>query len=395
MTYLICCTYEVGGLPYRMAEVLNRKGVKTLYISLAEKTHGHDSTSFHHDHPTVDWDLTAQIGKRDSLSKGALVRLLGRIRKEYQIHGCLATGTECYLLKEAGFNYKYWSYGSDLDQFCFSPIWPRGYPAWKKPLVYTVFLMVQRRKARTTIRYADAVMISSYQQETLEKLFPEKPLFFLPHVMKIPEIALLERERLRSHDELCREMDAGYFFFSPTRHYWADSNRNLADNKANDVILKSFQKYLETKKDEPVKLILVRKGPDVDASISLAEELGIDNRVMWADEMKREKLNRFYQGATLCFGQFGTPVLTYAAIEAMANACACITYTGTGRPHIPFYREPPPVLSTKNPDEIAFLAKRLVTDKIYHRELSQRLWHWVNENCNEDKFVESFLHTFA
>lgn len=395
MTYLICCTYEVGGLPYRMAEVLNGKGVKTLYMSLAEKTYGHDSTAFHHEQPTPAWDLTGQIGMRAWLRRSDLIRLLSRIRKEYQIEGCLATGTESYLLRKAGFHYKYWSYGSDLDQFCFSPIWPRGYPSWKKPILYAVFLLGQRRKARSTINCADAVMISSYQHETLEKLFPGKPLFFLPHVVKTPDIGLLERERLRCHEELCRDLGAESFFFSPVRHFWAGSNKSLKDNKANDVILKAFKQYLKTESDRGVKLVLVRKGPDVRESQYLAKELGIASRVVWVEEMKRETLNTFYRGATVCFGQFGTPVLTYVAIEAMANACACITHTGKVDPRVPFYPEPPPVLSTNNPDEIAVLTKMLVTDKSYHQEVSRSLWSWVNENCSEDRFVEAFLHTFA
>ena len=47
MSYLIFCSFEVGGLPYRMAEILNAHGVEAYYASIAKPTLGHDSTQFH------------------------------------------------------------------------------------------------------------------------------------------------------------------------------------------------------------------------------------------------------------------------------------------------------------------------------------------------------------
>ena len=135
MSYLIFCSFEVGGLPYKMAETLNRHGVKTYYISLAWKNHSHDSTAFHYGEKREDWDLSSYFDSRFWSTKKDIA-FLRHMKIKYNIDYCLATGHKAYLLKEAGMDYAYLSYGFDLDQCCKFIIFPKGMPFGKERVSY-------------------------------------------------------------------------------------------------------------------------------------------------------------------------------------------------------------------------------------------------------------------
>ena len=55
MNYLVFCSYEVGGVPYQIAEVLNRHGISTCFISLTQEASGHDSVQFHFGKQEEKW----------------------------------------------------------------------------------------------------------------------------------------------------------------------------------------------------------------------------------------------------------------------------------------------------------------------------------------------------
>ncbi|CAN0499711.1 unnamed protein product, partial [Phaeothamnion confervicola] len=56
--FLIFCSYEVGGFPYKMAEILNRHSIVTYYISVDREQFGHDSTTYHWGTQREEWDLS-------------------------------------------------------------------------------------------------------------------------------------------------------------------------------------------------------------------------------------------------------------------------------------------------------------------------------------------------
>lgn len=392
MNYLIFCTFEVGGLPFQMADILNRNGIKTYYISLDRNSSDHDSTLFHFGNRAEDWDLSNMF--RDLTSTSEIVARLRSVCKNYNISHCLATGTGAYLLHKAGVNYQYWCFGADLDQLCFHRVFPLGYPLWKKCVISLLCFLKERPKARESIRKAQSVMIALYQIEALNKISPSKKLFFLPHYFKITDYDELLSKKNENKDNICREIKAKRFFFSSVRHVWSGYLKDETDNKGNDVVIGSFKKYLEITNDFDSKLVLVEKGPDVEGSKSLIRQLGIAKHIVWIKEIRRDELNAFYQGATLCFGQFGTSAISFAVLEPLANATICISYYGTSHPSIPFYRDFPPILNSKNAEEIARFMFSFVNDKIYYENMCYRSWQWIRDNCSEQKFVELFVKSF-
>ncbi len=392
---LVFCAFEVGALPYKIAEALNRHGVKTYYVSVAPKPGGHDSTTFHFGDQQADWDLTDTLS--DSLdSEEDTVRLLSQIREKYGITSGFATGQTAYLLKMAGIPYRYWSFGSDLDEYCFLPhnLWNwslrRDYHKLRR------FYREVRKPTRKSFRDAEAVMIAPYQAKLLSRVSRRKKLFFLPHVLTTsPDYDLLLREKAEARERICKKIGAKEFFFAAARHVWAEDHKDWMDNKGNDRMIHAFARYLELRGDSGAKLVLVSKGPDVAASKSLASDLGLAEQVVWAEEMRRKDLDDYYRGARACFGQLGNPVVTYCALEPLANGSPCVSIFHPNTSHVPVYEDMPPLLNVVEPDEVARTLCRLSEDDDYHADICHRSWLWTKNNCSEEQFVRSFAGLFS
>lgn len=389
MAYLIYCSYEVGGLPYAMAEVLNRNDVETYYVSTARRARGHDSTRFHFGDVKTPWDISASVsglGGTVGLVR-RLVRVLGKLPL---IEGCLATGSNAYLLKRTGLSYKYWSYGSDLDQMCFWPSLPSHSLNVKAWLTYAYYIS-QMAHARQSIRAANAVMIAPYQHEALQRISPDHELFFLPHIVPTDGFEQILKKKSSIGGSLRHKFGASHLFFSSTRHYWGGIARSRSDNKGNDVILRAFAKYRARTKSKSPKLVLVRKGPSVESTARLAASLGIEGDVIWIDEARRDELDAYYLGADLCFGQFGNPVLAFSAIEPLACATPVASFIGSRDEQVPLYDNAPPLCNSMDHDVIAEFMRDAIEDETKRQNLCFDSWSWANQNCSERAFARKFI----
>ncbi|MBU1147065.1 MAG: hypothetical protein KKD11_01835 [Candidatus Omnitrophica bacterium] len=389
MSYLIFCSFEVGGLPFKMAETLNRHGVRTYYISFAKNARGHDSTDFHYGKKREDWDISS-LFDRDFRDSRKDIEVLRHIRPSFDITHCLATGHKAYLLRQAGMDYGYWCYGSDIDYYYKYFLFSGTLPIWKKMMLWPYLTLTFCREQRKSIIGSSSLMISPHQSENYKRLCPGKRLFFLSHLIDVMDYEELREKKKESKKRICEGIDAERFFFSSTRHFWHGKNRNITDCKGNDVILYSYARYLEISGDKDSKLILVKKGPDVVSSNRLIRELGINNYVVWVDEMRRDELSIYYQGASMCFGQFGTPSLTYTVLEPLSNGCSSVSFVVADNKDVPFYDPMPPVLNSKDPKEIADFMCKLTTDTEYADKLSYDSWLWAKGNCSEEIFVKTF-----
>ena len=391
MNYLIFCSFEVGGLIFKMAQTLNYHGIKAYYISLAQIPCGnYNSTEFHYGKRQEAWDLSPLFFKNENRLNES-VKILRRIKKDYGITACLATGHKSYLLKEAGIKYKYWTYGADLYHYNNPSIILAGLPAWKKVMLSPYVLLGYARQQKKSILYASSMWLEFHQLKVHQRLYPKKPVFFLPRVVKTADYRQLCREKAESKNMVCRATGAKQFFFSSTRHFWAGNNNRLVDCKANDVIVNAFARYLEISNDKSTRLILVKRGPDASQSEQLARKLGIDGFVVWINEVKRDDLRAYYQGASACLGQFGAPILAYTALEPLACATPTASFFEYNNALVPFYITPPPVFNCKEPAVIAEFMRKMVSEPDYASRLSYDSWSWAKENCSEEKFVESFV----
>lgn len=393
MSYLIFCSFEVGGFPFRMAETLNRNGVETYYIYLGKRGLEHDSAQFHYGDQQPNWDLSNSF-QNILMDSKKIVQRLKKVTTERNILHCLATGRNAYLLKMAEIEYKYWSYGSDIDQACFLRIPLSNTPLCKRLIQHPYRVVSELLKARKSIKASTSVMISPYQFETLKKICAGKKMFFLPHYFKMLDYPILLQQKTQNKKILKERIGSEHYFFSSTRHVWCGSLREMADNKGNNIILNSYALFKKISGDDHSKFVLINKGPDVESSKLLSRRLGIQDDVLWFDEMKREELDRYYQGADICFGQFGTPVVTYAALEPLANGTISISFLNKNNPPVPFYKEKPPIFSSKDPREIVEFMVRTLAEKKDYEALSHKSWLWIQNNCSEETFVKSFIELF-
>jgi glycosyltransferase involved in cell wall biosynthesis len=376
-----------------MAETLNRFGVETYYVYLGKRETGHDSTQFHYGNREEPWYLSSRFQPIFNNSAEVIHRL-GQIKNEYHITHCFATGTEAYHLKRAGIRYHYWSFGSDLDYKCFIRAGSKN--RWKmlRFFRHPFRVYAERRRARDSIRYADSVMVSPYQIKAFRKIFGDKNVFFLPHCFKVVDYTTLLPQKEVNKRLICKEIQADRYFFSSVRHCWTGDWKRMTDYKGNEVILHSYAKYLSLAKNDHSKLVLVKKGPDVEASKYLSKRLGIENRIIWVDEMKRDELDKYYQGADLCFGHFGTPVLTHVVLEALKNGTIGISFSIKRMANFPFYVEDPPIFNSRSPEEIAEFMIQILNDQARSNQQSSQSWFWIKNNCSEEIFVESFRSIF-
>lgn len=392
MSYLIFCSFEVGALPYKMAETLNRHGVKAYYISVAQNSFDHNSTRFHYGKTQDHWDLSSLFeGQRDGRK---YVKLLRDIKSRYSIKSALGIGGKSYILGRAGIDYRYWSYGADLDPWCRFPVVPPEFPMWKKVLLYPYYFITVCRRHRKSLFNAGSLMIGPHRLKIYRELCPGKRLYFISQLISVTgSYEELCRKKRENKERICRTIGAERFFFSPVRHVWTKKNLSFAhNNKGNDIILYSFKRYLDVSKDKGAKLVMIKKGPDVAESKKLIKDLGIHDYAVWLDEMRRDELWGYYQAASMCLGQFGTPVLSYGALEPLANATPSVSFFEKWNDEIPFYETVPPVFSSMSPGEIADHMVKIVSDKEYASDLSRRSWLWAIENCSEERFVETFLN---
>lgn len=389
MNYLIFCSYEVGGFPFKMAETLNRHGVKTYYISLAPNSNDHNSTEFHYGKRKEKWDLSDLFDKKFYSSQN--LRTLKYVKSKYNIEIAFATGHKSYLLNSAGIDYKYWCYGSDLDQYCKKFIFPENFPIWKKLILNPYFLLTFCKMQKKSIIKARSLMISFYQIKDCKAICPKTQLFFLPHLIYVAPYEKLFRKKIESREKICKSIGAERFFFSSTRHFWFGKNNRFTDYKGNDVILYSFMNYLKISGDKTSKLILVKKGPDVAESQKLGQRLGISDYIAWVEEMPRDSLWIYYQGASMCFGQFGTPALTYAVLEPLSNGTPTVTFMSNENMDVPFYGTMPPILNSMESEKIGNFMNKITRDENYASKTSYDSWLWTKENCSEGQFVKSFV----
>ena len=403
MSYLVFCSYEVGGLPFRMASILNQNGFRTYYVSIHKNAQGHDSTAFHYKADNADWDISWQFA--DCINSNELiVKKLARIKSEYKINGSLATGSKSFLLHLAGIDYHYWSFGADLDQICFYRKWPENCNFIKKIIFAVSMYGHNNRKAIQNIQseqvvsitHSKSIMIAPYQVDSYFKICPDKPKFFFPHYFPQTNFNDIISQKKMSSSKINNKLGSARFFFSSSRHFWYGKNQLYSDNKANHIILHSFAQYLQLTADVGTKLVLIAKGPDVAATVGLARELNLVDKIVWLEEMKRNELQEYYSAAHVVFGQFGTPVLAFSSLEPLTAATPCISFFWDGSEQgVPFYKTSIPVFNTKDPVYIAQHLAYLMSDHVYYEKSCYEAWRWIQENCLEEHFSQALSAIFS
>ena len=78
MINLVFCSFEVGGFPFKIAEILNNHGIKSYYIALSNDA-GHDSSTFHYGTVDFEWNISREYRGYD---RNEIIKKL-RVLKKY------------------------------------------------------------------------------------------------------------------------------------------------------------------------------------------------------------------------------------------------------------------------------------------------------------------------
>lgn len=389
--YLIFCSLEVSGLPYEMAEVLNKHGERTYYISIARRPEGHDSTLYQlGPRSQADWDLSHHLA---GLSWNERVSRLKRCDQEYGFGGVLATGDLCYMLAQAEIPYLYWCFGVDLDQLDYRRSWTAPLPWWRRLPYLAYFFLVVRARMLKTLRGARKFMLVPYQRHILEKQIQRPEFFFFPHILPTIDWAELNERRQRARFLWQNQLQASRIFFSAVRHFWSGPRAGLWEDKANHIALRGFARYVQKTGDYGARFATIQAGPDVAASQALARQLGIADQLIWLPHTSRQKLEEYYLAADFTLGNFAFPLVSFAVVEPLRCGSPCISrllpYEG-----VPTYKPLPPVLHAESPEGVAEALERGSRDETWLQSLSYQSWSWAKECASEKSFVRSFRDLF-
>ena len=158
-----------------------------------------------------------------------------------------------------------------------------------------------------------------------------------------------------------------FVFFHPTNHIW--------DIKANDVFLRAYIRLCATRDD--VHLILINRGIDAKKSIDLLKNAGIEGKYeILPQSLNQDELLQYYQNCQAIADQFKLGSFGFIGLEVMSLKKPLICYID-GDLYERCYGEKPPALSSKNEEEIYEILKKLVDDKEFYNNISNKSYEWI------------------
>jgi glycosyltransferase involved in cell wall biosynthesis len=325
-----------------------------------------------------DWVLRADA-PRDPLGaplaylrrEAAAVRVL----RAFDVVVCSGLGV--LWARWSGRPFLFISFGSDLDQLARHG-WSGDPREYARPgLMRRLGHGVRRRRYREALPHAARAIVAPHQAAWARAL-GLRELRWMNHVLDLEVFRPPSADAHRAERARLRERFPGdHVVFVGSRCVWRDPG--LTDYKGTDIALRALAR---ARPNLPGKLrvLLVEKGWDLEATRELAGSLGLADAVSWISPVPRPDLARLYAAADVVLDQFGVGILALVAVEAMASGAAVLTRLPEV-PGAPFYAEPPQFAHAGDGTE---LAQRLIA-VLSHDEERQRLGvlgaDWARRNC--------------
>lgn len=175
-----------------------------------------------------------------------------------------------------------------------------------------------------------------------------------------------------------------FVFFHPTNHIW--------DIKANDVFLRAYIRLSKTRDD--VHLILINRGNDIERSIDLLKKSGIEKKYeVLPESLNQAELFQYYQNCDAVVDQFKIGSFGFIGLESMYFKKPLICYINDEM-YQKCYGERPPVLSSKNEDDIYKILVKLVDDKEFYNNIAEQSHEWIIKFHLGDTLIKKYLKLF-
>jgi hypothetical protein len=178
-------------------------------------------------------------------------------------------------------------------------------------------------------------------------------------------------------------------FFCPARQDW--TRNDVKTCKANDRIFQALRILKDN--DFSFEAVFTRWGVDLDASMSLSADLGLEDYVRWIEPLSKELLWEEMLNSDAVVDQFLISVISGIGFEALALGRRLITYDD-GVTNEAFFGKSPPVLSAQTPTEIVDRMVEVLVDRADVRGVGQRGMRWIDHHHSAKRIVRLQLDGF-
>ena len=170
---------------------------------------------------------------------------------------------------------------------------------------------------------------------------------------------------------LCKELDANFLFFFPTRQDWVVGT-GYAD-KSNDIFLRAFCQLRQS--GHKVGMVCCRWGKNVQESIHLLKDNQCDKYVLWQEPMGTVQFERTVKACDVVVDQFKLGSFGGIMFKAMAVGTVICTYLNEAE-ILNQYQELPPIINCQTEVQIVQAVQELINhpENINHLSLSAKQW---------------------
>jgi len=195
-----------------------------------------------------------------------------------------------------------------------------------------------------------------------------------------PMVHPLDDRRIRSivgeYDELHRVHGVKYLFLCPLRHDWAV--------KGTDRYIRALPRLADELRRD-FRVIMTRWGMQLDDSIRLAKELGVDDLIVWEEPLNRGRMVRMQKSCDVVFDQIALPHFGATAPQAIAAGVPVVmSYDPESTRWI--IPESAPILSAWTPDEVVD-AVHAALDPQWRANYVERAQDWFDTYHSGDRAV--------
>lgn len=211
--------------------------------------------------------------------------------------------------------------------------------------------------------------------------------------LKYSNVMIFERydisfEPLKGQTRTFKNKSSKIVIFSGVRFlYKSYPEGNKEYNKGNDIIIKGLHLYHNHNKN--IEIHFVEKGEDVDSAKALCTTLGLNDCIVWHNEMSFKDLLSLYSISDVCFDQVGSHWI--GAIGGYALWLGKPLIANIALPiKVGLWPDNNPILHAENAEDIFNHLKEL-EDENYRKEVSEKSISFVEEYMNPQKLLISIF----
>jgi len=232
---------------------------------------------------------------------------------------------------------------------------------------------------------ADVTFITNCDTVTAAEKLKLADYRFMPH--PINENVPIDAEAVASHQELRDRLGADFVAFHPSRQHW-DAERNPNWEKANDIFLEGFARFVKTTRPRAVA-VLIEWGQKVEQSKALINRLGIADRIAWVPPQNAAGMATYIKSSDVLADQFFLGAWGSTMPRALYFGTPAMLYVNEST-HRWCFPEMPPVVNTRTSEEVYAGLCRLL-DESYRTDLTTRGRAWYDTYHSNRVIAEGFI----